>query len=186
MNEKQCMILNAAFKVFARFGVKKTSIDDIAKAADISRQGVYLHFKNKDEIFKASIEKYFDDQSRAALATLKGGGKPAERLEAALFEWFGKSIGLIHQDANDVIEEGSVLLKPTIEAYSKTFRLALAETIQANSSQSRKNQQRSEDLAEILYACGLSWKHELNSQDEFQTRMKRTINLLLLLSTPQS
>ena len=59
-------VLEKALTVFTRYGFRKTSIEDIAKAAGISRQGIYFHFKNKDEIFKASIQKSLDDRLRAA------------------------------------------------------------------------------------------------------------------------
>ena len=59
-------MLEKALTVFTRYGFRKTSIEDIAKAAGISRQGIYFHFKNKDEIFKASIQKSLDDRLRAA------------------------------------------------------------------------------------------------------------------------
>ncbi len=37
-------ILQAAVGVFLRYGYKKTSMDDLARAAGLSRQGLYLHF----------------------------------------------------------------------------------------------------------------------------------------------
>ena len=44
-------LLQAAFGVFLRYGYKKTSMDDLARAAGLSRQGLYLHFANKDALF---------------------------------------------------------------------------------------------------------------------------------------
>ena len=63
---RQAHVLETALTVFARHGFSKTSIEDIAKAAGISRQGIYLYFKNKDEIFSASIQKALDDGLQAA------------------------------------------------------------------------------------------------------------------------
>jgi AcrR family transcriptional regulator len=36
-------------------------MEDIAKEAGISRQGIYFHFKDKDAIFSASIQKSLAD-----------------------------------------------------------------------------------------------------------------------------
>ncbi len=44
-------ILNAATEIFARFGFKKASIDDIARRAGIGKGTVYLHFESKEELF---------------------------------------------------------------------------------------------------------------------------------------
>lgn len=46
-------ILTAAINVFSERGVAKASLEEIAKAADVTRGAVYWHFKNKIEIFDA-------------------------------------------------------------------------------------------------------------------------------------
>src|SRR5262245_29785734 len=50
--ERQEAIFAAAIAIFLRFGFKKTSMDDLARAAGLSRQGLYLHFASKDALFK--------------------------------------------------------------------------------------------------------------------------------------
>ncbi|HET9236538.1 MAG TPA: TetR/AcrR family transcriptional regulator [Oligoflexus sp.] len=54
-------VLKAAIGVFGRQGFKKTSVEDIADAAQLSKQGLYLHFAGKNEIFSAALFKYLDD-----------------------------------------------------------------------------------------------------------------------------
>ena len=53
--DKKELILNAAIPVFGKSGFKKTSIKDLADAADISKQGLYLHFSSKEEILPCDI-----------------------------------------------------------------------------------------------------------------------------------
>ena len=48
---KQDEILSAAQSLFARFGPKKVTTDEIARDAKISKATLYKHFKNKGEIF---------------------------------------------------------------------------------------------------------------------------------------
>lgn len=45
-------ILDAAWKVFAAYGFRRTSMQDIADAVGISRPALYLDFTNKKEIFR--------------------------------------------------------------------------------------------------------------------------------------
>jgi AcrR family transcriptional regulator len=59
--QRKEQILNAAVGVFGKFGFKKTSVDDLAAAAGISKQGLYLHFSSKEEVFLAGLQKYLDD-----------------------------------------------------------------------------------------------------------------------------
>src|ERR1700757_2620408 len=49
-------ILEAATAIFLRYGFKKTSMDDVARAAGVSRQGLYLYFDTKDLLFRESLQ----------------------------------------------------------------------------------------------------------------------------------
>ena len=50
-------LLDSAAALFARWGFDKTSVDDIARAAGISKGAVYLEFPNKDALFKALLHR---------------------------------------------------------------------------------------------------------------------------------
>ena len=50
-------ILNAAVEIFAAKGVAKTTLDEIACKAHVTRGAIYWHFKNKTEIFDALHER---------------------------------------------------------------------------------------------------------------------------------
>src|ERR1700751_1758249 len=49
-------ILMAATATFLRYGFKKTSMDDVALAAGVSRQGLYLYFDTKDLLFREALQ----------------------------------------------------------------------------------------------------------------------------------
>ena len=49
-------ILKAATAIFLRYGFKKTSMDDVAQAAGVSRQGLYLYFDTKDFLFREALQ----------------------------------------------------------------------------------------------------------------------------------
>ena len=49
-------ILVAATATFLRYGFKKTSMDDVARAAGVSRQGLYLYFDTKDLLFREALQ----------------------------------------------------------------------------------------------------------------------------------
>ncbi|MBO0752994.1 MAG: helix-turn-helix transcriptional regulator [Bradyrhizobiaceae bacterium] len=53
-------ILDAAIGVFFHFGFKKTSMDDVAAAAGLSRQGLYLKFRTKEQLFEAALRHHID------------------------------------------------------------------------------------------------------------------------------
>jgi TetR/AcrR family acrAB operon transcriptional repressor len=50
-------ILDAAEVLFERCGVSRTSLHDIAQAADVTRGAIYWHFKDKADLFNAMMER---------------------------------------------------------------------------------------------------------------------------------
>ena len=55
MDDKQEKILAAARKLISYFGIKKTSIADIAREAGMSQSNLYYYFKNKEAIYTEVI-----------------------------------------------------------------------------------------------------------------------------------
>ena len=53
--DKARAILDAAAKLFLTQGFERTAMDDVARAAGVSKQTVYSHFQNKEGLFRAVI-----------------------------------------------------------------------------------------------------------------------------------
>src|SRR5438874_13299279 len=56
-------ILDAALKLFSHRGYGATSVSDIAEEAGLSKGNVYHHFPDKESIFRALLDRYFDAMS---------------------------------------------------------------------------------------------------------------------------
>lgn len=85
------MILTAAFDVFRQYGFRRTSMEDIAQAAGMSRAALYLHFSSKEDIFRSLGLHYYDTTAKAVSAVLAAGHPPVQALAAA-FEAQGGEI----------------------------------------------------------------------------------------------
>lgn len=57
-------ILESALKLFSHRGYGATSVRDIAEAAGISKGNVYHHFPDKETIFRALLDQYFQAMSQ--------------------------------------------------------------------------------------------------------------------------
>ncbi|MCC6811228.1 MAG: TetR/AcrR family transcriptional regulator [Deltaproteobacteria bacterium] len=51
MLEKRAIIRNAAYRCFARNGYHRTSVDDVCRAAKISKGSYYWHYETKQAVF---------------------------------------------------------------------------------------------------------------------------------------
>ena len=176
---RQAHVLETALTVFVRHGFRKTSIEDIAKAAGISRQGIYLQFKNKDEIFSASIQKALDDRLQAANKIFDDDRLTLEeKLLKALDEWFGRHVGLFHPEASDLAAQCERVLGDAVEKSSSSFQKKLEKLILASSAKKTKGaEKRAATIADMLCACGMTWKHSFSSRQEFLKKMCDAIHL---------
>ena len=62
MKEKQ--IVDAARKLFYKFGFKKVSMDEIAREAGVTKKTVYTYFSSKEELFKYFIQEELDNMKK--------------------------------------------------------------------------------------------------------------------------
>src|SRR6202521_5419846 len=87
-------IVLAGLQLFTQYGYRKTSIDDIAEAAQVAKRTVYLHFENQAAVFLAILE-YLGDQVRQQCASAeRAGGTAVERLTGLLYAYFGMGFEL--------------------------------------------------------------------------------------------
>jgi TetR/AcrR family fatty acid metabolism transcriptional regulator len=82
-------ILASCLKLFAKYGFSTTSIDDIARAAGITKGAVYWHFVNKEELFQAILEEIRARWVETVQQPLSKETAPVSRLEA-LFDGYSK------------------------------------------------------------------------------------------------
>ncbi len=55
--ETRNRILDAAEQLFSEHGVSRTSLEDIAQAAGVTRGAIYWHFKDKSDLFAAMVNR---------------------------------------------------------------------------------------------------------------------------------
>lgn len=86
---KKQRIVEAAAELFATTGFRKTSIDDIARRANVAKGTVYLHFESKAALLMQAIVKEKMRYAAKASKLLQGGLSPADTLRAWLRVFFG-------------------------------------------------------------------------------------------------
>ncbi|MBB4823036.1 AcrR family transcriptional regulator [Sporosarcina luteola] len=67
-------ILEAAAKSFSLFGYKATTMDQVAKIANVGKGTIYTFFTNKEELFNAIVLKMIEEMRAASdLVAVEGG-----------------------------------------------------------------------------------------------------------------
>ena len=54
-------LMLAALDTFYKKGIARTSLNEIAQAAGVTRGALYWHFKNKEDLFDALFQRICDD-----------------------------------------------------------------------------------------------------------------------------
>lgn len=133
-NNKRQLIIKTALNTFFKYGYKRVNMKEIAEVAGISRQGLYLYFKTKDEILVAAI-KYLAEELLAEIRIgLLERSSVEDKLIYAFEVWCVRSFdltlkspeekeirGYLEQiaanDLSDIIKRFQLILKNILEEH---------------------------------------------------------------------
>ncbi|MBM4390177.1 MAG: TetR/AcrR family transcriptional regulator [Deltaproteobacteria bacterium] len=181
--QRRVEILDAAAGVFLRYGLRRTSMDELARAAGISRPGLYLYFASKEAVFEAAVRQIMAHVAATARAALGGSGPLADRVAAALEAAHGHLVGQ-GEDARhmvELIDTARALLGDDLDAYERDFR---AELVLALGDARGAGGLRGEALAELLDLVSVGAKHRSASRAEYGGRMRRGVLAILGTAPP--
>ncbi len=172
-------VLDVALLIFARYGYRKASLEDVARAADISRPGLYLYFPSKQDLFRAAVTYALDGDVAAAARILTDTDRPLrDRLIDAFDQWTGRYVGPLAKDVALLIENNPDLLGPLVTDYPRRFATMVTDAIAADLSAERAR--LASDVAQTLLSTAYGIKHDTSTREDFLARMTIGIDLLLV------
>ena len=127
---RQETILDAAFHAFATYGYRRASMEDIARGSGISRSALYLHYRNKDDIFRSLAERYFKEAIAAMEAALNAPGQtPEQAIIAAFVAKDGKFMDVVlgTPHGGELLDAGMSLTADLAEQAETAKRAILAK-----------------------------------------------------------
>jgi AcrR family transcriptional regulator len=174
-------LLETAVLVFTRFGFRKTSMDEVARAAGVSRQGLYLHFATKEELFAAAVESTLRTSLDAASHALATASLPLERrLVLAFDEWVGRFIGMMGSGAVDLVEASKTLVGPMVAELDALFVDTVAKSIRTSRLMAayKASGLTARQLADTLYATARGYKYSSATREAFVGSMTIAVRAL--------
>ncbi|HWE46955.1 MAG TPA: helix-turn-helix domain-containing protein [Caulobacteraceae bacterium] len=178
-SDRRGRLLDTALAVFARYGFRKTSMEEVARAADISRQGLYLHFRDKEALFRAAIGRMLETGVAAVDAELARDAPIGPRLYGAMKAWYGRSVGTPAQNADELFARSVALLGDVMERSGAEVARKLEASIAASPLAARLAERglSPADAALTLEACGLGLKHAGLTREAFKARLAAAVSL---------
>src|ERR1700732_5202072 len=126
-------IVLAGLRLFTQYGYRKTSIDDIAQAAQVAKRTVYLHFENKAAVFLAILAYLGDQVRQRCTAAQSAGGTSVDRLTALLDAYFGMGFDLFSKSEHmpELEETFSKLARTKIVGLNEEYEDRLARFLRS-------------------------------------------------------
>jgi len=131
----QDRILDAAMRVFRRHGFRRSSIEQAAEAAGLTRQALYHHFASKEALFRAVIERFYENalaaEIDAAEAAEQAGGSLGDiivaEVGARLRELLSSLDGSPHIE--ELFSEHLLQARDLYQTYATRYTAQIAATI---------------------------------------------------------
>ncbi|MBE0652991.1 MAG: TetR/AcrR family transcriptional regulator [Bacteroidales bacterium] len=80
-DEIRSKIIDVAAKIFTRFGYRKTTMEEIAQAANKGKSSIYYYYPSKEDIFRAVVEKEAEELKKDLETAVSRLADPIEQLK---------------------------------------------------------------------------------------------------------
>lgn len=188
MNETELQILNATIGAVSQYGMRRTSVNDIAERAGVSRQTVYNSFGNKEDIYRAAIlhmGHLWETQAREKIAA---ASSISEQLDA-MFEIYSVNafkFSRSKKDAEDMFEDAQIIAKDALKAFHDMARNLYAEILQPFEATLNRQGLSSQGLADQIEMACRGYKRDARSLKHLKQLLGVQKALLLRMLEPES
>jgi AcrR family transcriptional regulator len=183
LDPKRERALSAAQECFTLYGFKRTSMDDIAQKADISRAALYLLFPNKEAIFRTLSQQLHSAAIDRASAALQSDGPLADRLIAAFEGKMLEFLKLVHSSPHgaEIADLNHGIGADIAQATENQFKEVLATTLQHEASRGKITFERieanAEQCAEVLLLATRGLKSAPSGIEAYRERLARLVRV---------
>ncbi|HAC58728.1 MAG TPA: hypothetical protein DCF73_10285 [Rhodobiaceae bacterium] len=129
--DKREVIITSALDLFRHYGYRRTSMEDIARAAAVAKGTLYLYFKSKDELFEA-ICRSLAEQVAEGVTKAEALDLPLEPKLTALME---AKLGFVYRwilsspHAAELVDSGSRLSEDVFGEVHDQFHNAVRHLV---------------------------------------------------------
>jgi AcrR family transcriptional regulator len=131
----QDRILDAAMRVFRRHGFRRSSIEQAAEEASLTRQALYHHFASKEALFRAVIERLYEQGLAAEIAAAKAAEEEGLELTDILIAEIGARMQTMFASlegsphVEELFSEHLAQARDLYQTYATRFADEIAATI---------------------------------------------------------
>ena len=181
-------IIVAAKRVFSEKGFSKTTMEDIAREAELSPGTLYLYFKNKDELY-ASLSLRILQYMNIRLEDVKKGNdsEPAQKIDSikeALYDVYQFDpmilINMFHLQSGETLKNISSPLLDNISELSRNSLQILADIFEDSSDRNTVMTRQPTAVADIvwsLFTGVVLWEESKRMIDDDKAYLKHALDI---------
>jgi AcrR family transcriptional regulator len=141
MTEAKEKVVEAGIQLFFRYGVKRTTMNDLAVEAGVSRPTLYGVFSNKDEVLCAVIRTLSERTRIAIEAEFLTARTLSEKLDIAFEHAVMKGFDLLRSsaDATDILAGFSAAAREEVAKGNEGFRALMEKILIAHEAEVRRS-----------------------------------------------
>jgi len=172
MNTEYEKVLN----VFASYGFRKSSMEELAKAAEVSRQTLYKRFKNKEAVLDWAVNGYTQEARLRVTSVLKN---EEMTISECLFNAFSCSIGdavpLLRESPHgaEIMDLGTESLKRSNPNFHDDFEKEIADFLVDRNV--CKTKEIASDITFVLHMASKGLLLKSSTREEFISGLNRVI-----------
>lgn len=188
MNDTERALLDAALRVFSRYGVKRTSMSDLCQEAEVSRQTFYNKFRNKDDIVQALIRAYTED-ALARIAEQRGACNGLGDLLDLVFARMvvdGYDMVCEMPNAEDFVDGVHASAQDEMETSGQRFRALIADILTPYSDTLKAAGLAVPELADFLQRAAKAAGRNARDRDHLITLLATLRQLCVAAATGPS
>jgi len=180
-SEKQRRVLEAANEMFFRYGYRRTTMGDIAKAAGMSRPALYLVYPSKEEIFKAGVISFMEDALGEIEAGLGARDSMREKLEYAFDIWLIRPYEVIDRlpDAKDLLDNAHGAAGEEMLQAKARFEGLLTNILEPLTGNAPASGMTAAQVAHLMAFSVISFKENAKDVEELRSLIDGLITMTM-------
>lgn len=178
-------MVEEATRLFSLYGFRRTSVDEIAAAAQLAKPTLYAYFPDKDAILAAVVEAVLGCILTTAREAAATPGPIEARLSAVLSAKFTYLFGLVDRSphASELLGSGSRVGAAQVEATDKDFATIVRRLVEAADEAGELDLSRagltSRRLTEALLRAGHGAAYHTKTPEEHAKHLGELVTLVV-------
>jgi len=166
MKKREENIIEAAIQLFMRYGVKRTSMNDIAVEAGVARQTLYNAFSNKDAVLQATIQLMADRAMAGIEAGLKNTNDLSDQLDVVFGHITIDPFELLNASPNseDIVTGFNASSKNELAAAAARNKAVISQIMKPFSSEIKRNGLTLDQFADFVERSASAAKYNAGSR----------------------